>query len=345
MSARVVLLGLSLAFTTWLSLAPAEAMTWNVPADAPTVQAGIDSAAAGDTVLVAPGTYMEPPQAASWGPAMLVMKPGVTLKSSGGPSVTTLDAQAQARVIYFTGSGARIEGFTLTNGAALGSGIGTTGAAALFVTAGVTIVDCTVAGNMGPSSVLACWGANATIVGCSIRDNQGGGIYAFHTSGITLSVMTSLVVDNAGDGVAMSGDGVMLVVNGSTLSGNTGHGISIGGIATATITNSILSYSTSGSGILCSILSGGATVSCCDVWGNAGGDGICTTDAGGNFSLDPLFCDRAAGDYTLADGSPCLPGNHPQGENCGLIGALGQGCSGPTATEDATWGAIKGMFR
>jgi len=66
-------------------------------------------------------------------------------------------------------------------------------------------------------------------------------------------------------------------------------------------------------------------------------------DLGGNFSLDPLFCDPENGDYKLDCNSPCLPGNHPDGVDCGLIGALGQGC-GATAVEQTSWGRIKALF-
>ena len=48
-------------------------------------------------------------------------------------------------------------------------------------------------------------------------------------------------------------------------------------------------------------------------------------DEGGNFNLDPMFCDFNS--YTLRSGSPCLPGNHPAGSNCGTMGARNQGCS------------------
>ena len=51
---------LVIVLTILVGFEPAWARTWNVLAntlgDAPTVQAGIDSAASGDTVLVHPGT-------------------------------------------------------------------------------------------------------------------------------------------------------------------------------------------------------------------------------------------------------------------------------------------------
>lgn len=68
---------------------------------------------------------------------------------------------------------------------------------------------------------------------------------------------------------------------------------------------------------------------CCDAFGNESGDWVgpidSLADLYGNMSLDPLFCDTAAGDFTIYDASPCAPANN----SCGtLIGALGVGCTG-----------------
>jgi len=49
----------------------------------------------------------------------------------------------------------------------------------------------------------------------------------------------------------------------------------------------------------------------------------CGTDLGGNIGVDPLLCDWENGDYRLEPDSPCWVGNHPQGFDCGLIGAYG----------------------
>jgi hypothetical protein len=86
------------------------------------------------------------------------------------------------------------------------------------------------------------------------------------------------------------------------------------------------------------------TVQCCDLHGNTEGDDLCGEDLGGNFSADPLFCGAEEGDYSLDGYSPCLPGNHPDGVDCGLIGALGQGC-GATPVEETSWGRVKALYR
>ena len=75
---------------------------------------------------------------------------------------------------------------------------------------------------------------------------------------------------------------------------------------------------------------GTAEFECCNVYGNGGGDWV--GPAAGqdtvpcNFSADPIFCDPENDEYTLHVESPCMPGNHPGGCDCGIIGALGQGC-------------------
>ncbi len=94
------------------------------------------------------------------------------------------------------------------------------------------------------------------------------------------------------------------------------------------------------------------SIGCTDIYGNEGGDWVGRIAGklgqGGNFSACPAFCNFEVEPYdlSLCSASPCLPGNHPQGYNCGLIGALGQGCiCGPTETQPSTWGAIKAMYR
>lgn len=64
------------------ALASAHAATIHVPADQPTIQAAINAAANGDTILVAPGIYKE---------NINFNGKAITVTSSGGTSVTTID--------------------------------------------------------------------------------------------------------------------------------------------------------------------------------------------------------------------------------------------------------------
>jgi hypothetical protein len=86
-----------------------------------------------------------------------------------------------------------------------------------------------------------------------------------------------------------------------------------------------------------------AVLTCCDLYGNPGGDwvGGVADQYGvrGNISADPLFCDPGGDDFRLQEGSPCAPG-----EECGLMGAWPVGCGG-TPVEETSWGAVKALFR
>jgi len=69
-------------------------------------------------------------------------------------------------------------------------------------------------------------------------------------------------------------------------------------------------------------------VSCCDVFGNTGGDFVdCLSGQegiDGNYSLDPLLCHIESTDIDLHDESPCAPENN----SCSaLIGAGQVGCT------------------
>ena len=111
------------------------------------------------------------------------------------------------------------------------------------------------------------------------------------------------------------------------------------------IENSIISFSQQGEAISCS--DSEATLYCCDIYGNAGGDwvGYVSDQYGvnGNICEDPLFCwdENPDAPYTLHDGSPCAPEYNPA---CGLIGAWGVACA-VTPVEELSWGLVKAMFR
>jgi len=84
--------------------------TLDVPATYATIQAAIDDADPGDTVLVAPGTYVE-----------LIDFGGlaITVESSGGATVTTIDGNGLGSVVTFTkgeGNASVLRGFTITGG-------------------------------------------------------------------------------------------------------------------------------------------------------------------------------------------------------------------------------------
>lgn len=124
------------AFLVFVAFETAHAVVLRVPADHPTIQAAIEAAAAGDEIIVAPGTYRE---------AIDFLGKGVAVRSSTGPLVTVIDGSGSTgsvvRCVSGEGSETILEGFTITGGSALeGGGMFNSGASP-------TVIGCIFIGN------------------------------------------------------------------------------------------------------------------------------------------------------------------------------------------------------
>jgi len=211
--------------------------------------------------------------------------------------------------------------------------------------------DCVFIGNRGDQGGgMCCQHTRAPIRQCTFLDNRariGGGAFVSHHPG----PFSDCVV--AGNGAETYGGGLFLgsgtgSVTNVTVGRNTalhGSGLYCSANAAPYIANSIIAFNAFGGALQCNEDVGSLMLSCCDLYGNGGGDWVgCIAGfegIDGNLCEDPLFCGVLEGDFSIDAASPCAPGNNPQ---CGLIGALGVGCETSTV-RPASWGEIKSMFR
>jgi parallel beta-helix repeat protein len=176
-----------------------QAATINVPADQPTIQAAINVANAGDVVLVAPGTYTE---------NINFMGKAITVKSSGGTKVTTIDGGHLNSVVTFNHSEtlkSLLHGFTIQNGAGNLDGGG------IFITS-----------------------ASPTITGNLVKNNTA----CNEGAGIAVEFSSALVEGNTVSNNSQSG----------CSGGVGGAGIAVGGAGSAQIVSNVIQNNTWGSG-------------------------------------------------------------------------------------------------
>lgn len=353
--------------------------------EAPTIQAAIDSSADGDVVLLADGTYVgdgnrdiDPLGKAvtvsseAGDPSRCILdcegngtdphrgffihrgEPaactivGITIRGGWAPFDGPLGFSVGGAVRICSTSAPTIRDCAFAENHAERGG----GGLRCGYESNPLVVDCVFTGNSATFSGggLNCyWNSSPAILRCTFLDNSavyGGGVYCGSGSSPTFTEV--LFQGNHGsEGGGMDCNSTAPLLTACTFYGNNGTGITSINGASVSLETSVLVGNTGG-GVGCAV-NGVASLLCCDLYGNPGGDWAgCIADqngVNGNFSADPLFCDATIGDFTLQSDSPCLPGNHPNGADCGRIGAFGEGCGGSTSVIPTSWGSIKSRFR
>jgi len=187
-------------------------VNWDGTGDFDTIQAGVDDAGQGDTVLVMPGTYTD-----TGNRDITIGDVGITLLAPGGSGATTIDCEGSGRAFFLENIWEfppTIRGFTVTNGSA------DDGGAVYCYHAHAYFESCTFLGNAATArGGGACceYYSNTYFATCVFTGNtsedDGGGLYHF---GGSPAVLTDCVF--TGNDAAHYGGGAYLHSE-STLSG------------------------------------------------------------------------------------------------------------------------------
>ena len=222
----------------------------NIPADYPTIQAGINASFDGDTVLVQPGTYVE--NVNFNGHNVVLGSLFLTTGDTSYISSTIIDGNSSNWVVSFGNeedSTTVITGFTIQNGyAPYGGGI-------VCGPSSPTIINNIITGNSASmiGGGIYCDNSSPTIINNIISGNQcseghkkGGGIAVLSSYAI---IINNTISDNVAGG---SGGGIYCenyqlqndstVISNNTITGNSGY--DGGGIwlrANATVNNNTVS--------------------------------------------------------------------------------------------------------
>ncbi|MDY0128416.1 MAG: DUF1565 domain-containing protein [Candidatus Cloacimonadaceae bacterium] len=154
--------------------------------DYTSIQAAIDAADPGDTVLVYPGRYYE---------NLSIQTNDINLMSlegsTGDPAYidsTIIDGNRLDRCINARQSNCTMRGFCVTGGLAIGAGGG------ISISEKASVINCKIYDNTSRTGGgINIIGAEASLSGVEIFDNYaiflGGGLYATYTTGYTYSII------------------------------------------------------------------------------------------------------------------------------------------------------------
>jgi predicted outer membrane repeat protein len=331
-----------LIILVFISFQPTKARIIHIPTDSSTIQGGIDGAANGDTVSVAPGIYYE--HISFSGKAILVRSEAgadstIISKLYDGLPIVIFNSQEDSTSI--------LDGFTVQNA---NNDVGYGGA--IYASSSPIIRNNIIKENSAYDGGGICCIDCAPIISQNRFINNsgsfGGAIYCSYSSPIisqnfflrnvaydggaiecqsncTATISQNLMIKNitfSAGGAVFCRDSSPMIANNTLYGNSSGNMGSVGLIGSSPyITNTIISNESSMYGI-CAIENSAPTITYCDIWNNAIGDFYGCIPGPGCISSDPFFCDIASVNYYLFGFSPCL-GTGQGGTN---IGAYGQGC-------------------
>jgi parallel beta-helix repeat protein len=185
------LLGLSALLMSVWPLA-AQAADIHVPADQPTIQAGINAAGNGDVVLVANGTYT-----GSGNKNLNFNGKAITVRSeSNDPTLCIIDCQRSEGGFSFTRgetAASILSGFTIQNGKPTTTGLITSGNGMRCLSSSPTVTNCILAGNSEyEGGCILLQDSSATVTNCVFIGNSAESLGA----GMFISIPSPTIVSS-----------------------------------------------------------------------------------------------------------------------------------------------------
>jgi parallel beta-helix repeat protein/predicted outer membrane repeat protein len=299
-----------------------------VPSQYATIQAGIDAAVAGDTVLVADGTYT-----GAGNKDLDFHGKAITVRSaSADPATCIIDCEGSGRGFYFHNgetSASVVAGFTIRNGNVTSGSAGGARGGAFSCSSSTSprLTNCTISGNMASQGgAIDCFYSNPTLTDCAITANlafSGGAVYCSNSSpALTRCVVrANIATTHAGGALYLTGQSSPTLTN-CTIGGNKAFdyaGAVYCYLSNPKLTNCTINGNTAyfrGGAVYCD--SSTPELANCILWGDTPQEiymhsstplvTYCDVQGGfagtGNVSLDPGFA--FADDFHLMPSSPCV---------------------------------------